>query len=415
MISTTSTLSGFSSGMGSIQERVQRSSSRTGGIRSPSASVGTTAKPAVPSDLLNMNSPLSPSPSLAAAPTLPLPEPPGSVSGSSSSMAGPTHSTPPVSSSSSSATDLSSQNPSVPRHHEPDLPIPNRSKARARSQSQEATLISSKLGDLQLSHGANTPSPKSGASSTSSRDHSSVNSVGNNNGHTSKQMSLPIHTMYVLPEPPTGQVPAQPSRQASSSHPRQKSSGSSAALRPISSSMNNVASLGGGIARKPSATNTPAITASVSKRDSVVSPRLSALISLPPGPTTAMPLPPKSALPAPPTSALPKKPVGTDKKPEARKLKAGQVNSQAGFDVIIEEEDEDEDDSNENDDDDDDGEEYESHLQFEELEAAKAATEQELDPESTATTPTTATRPEYYATKERKVVEYIFPSEAFSV
>ncbi|KAF9361066.1 hypothetical protein BGX26_006154 [Mortierella sp. AD094] len=418
MISSTSALSGFSNGTGSIQERVQRASSRASIMRSPSVAVGgLPIRPAVPSDLLNMNRPLSPTPSLAAAPTFPLPEPPGSGSSSSSSVAGSTQSTPPVSPPSSDATDLSRRHSSVPRHHEPDLPIPNRSKARVRSQSQEAALISAKLGDLQLSHGANTPSPRLSAVLTPNKDHSSVNSVGNNNNHTNKQMSLPIHTMYVLPEPPTGQVPAQPSGQVSSNlsrHLMQKPSGSSAALRPISSSMNNVASLGGGIARKPSATNTAAIAAAAaSKRDSLLSPRPSALISLPLGPTTAMPLPPKSALPAPPTSALPKKPIEMNKKPETKKIKAGQINKQAGFDIIIEEEEED--DSNENDEDDDEGEEYESRLQFEELEAAKAATEQELDPESTATTPTTATRPEYYATKERKVVEYIFPSESFSV
>jgi hypothetical protein len=53
-----------------------------------------------------------------------------------------------------------------------------------------------------------------------------------------------------------------------------------------------------------------------------------------------------------------------------------------------------------------------SQLQFEDLEAAKEDAEQGLDPESTVTTPTTATRPEYYAAKQKKIVEYIFPSES---
>ena len=131
--------------------------------------------------------------------------------------------------------------------------------------------------------------------------------------------------------------------------------------------------------------------------------RLSTLI-LPPEPKKAVPLPPKGSLPAPPTSALPKKPNGAGKP----KAKRGQGNAQTGFGAILEEEEE------EDGEDDDDGE-YVLRLQFEELEAARAAAEQGHDPDSTATTPTTATRPEYYATKESKVVEYIFPSESFAV
>ncbi|KAF9200642.1 hypothetical protein BGZ49_009125, partial [Haplosporangium sp. Z 27] len=422
MISTTSALSSPSSSTGSIQERVQRSPSRTSVMRSMAVSTGgLPLKPAAPSDLLGMNRPLSPTPSLSAAPTLPLPEPPGSNSSPSSSIIGSTYSTPPVSSLPSSPTIETLRRVStVPRHHEPDLPIPNRSKARVRSQSQEAALISAKLEELQLSQGTNSPSPKLKAAPTSSKNQSIE---GNKVNLHSRQMSLPINTMYALPEPPTGQVPPQPSAQASPSSPRpliQRSSGSSTSLRPLSSSMNNVASLGGGIARRPSTSNNTA-----SKRNSLVSPRSSTLTSLPPGPTTTMPLPPKSALPAPPTSALPKNPAESKKKSE-KKVRIAQSNTQAGFDAIIEEEedddpenDEDEDDhdhdgNDDDNDDDDEDEEYESHLQFEELEAAKEATEQELDTESTATTPTTATRPEYYATKESKVVEYIFPSESFS-
>ncbi|KAF9437357.1 hypothetical protein BGZ76_001074 [Entomortierella beljakovae] len=402
MISTSS-FSSSSFGTGSIQERVQRSSSRASVMASASSlNNGSYVKPATPSDILNINRPTSPTPSLSAAPTLPLPELP-------SSPTSPTRAVSPLSTFAPSINSVESLRriSSIPRHHEPDLPLPNRSKSRLRSQSQEAALLSTKLGGLQISQGANSPSPRLSAVLTPSKDYSLLNNTESN-----KQLSLPIHTMYALPAPPTGQVPAQPSNQVSSSSSRplmQLSTGSGAALRPISSSMNNVPSLGGGIARRPSTTNS-AITASTSKRDSYISPRLSALLPLPPGPSMTMPLPPSTSLPAPPTSALPSKPDDAPNMKEANKPKTSPTNGQTGFDVILEEE---ENDEGNNEDEED--EEAVSHLQFEELEAAKASTEQEQDPESTATTPTTATRPEYYATKESKIVEYIFPSESFAV
>ncbi|KAI7828094.1 hypothetical protein BC939DRAFT_444522 [Gamsiella multidivaricata] len=414
MISVVSTSAKSVGGTGSIQERVQRSSSRTNAMRSGLPSTGgPPLKPATATDLLGMNRPLSPTPSLASAPTLPLPEPPRT---SSPSKAGSSPRSVSSSSSSSSATqptEASRRLSSIPHHHEPDLPIPNRSKARIRSQSQEAALISAKLGDLQLSRRATTPSPRLSAVLTSSKENTSAGS-GEENGKSSskgskgssahsRQLSLPIHAMYVLPAPPIGQAPVQPPASASSSRPLlQRPSGSSSALRPISSSMNNVASLGGGIARKSSTSN----SASGSKRDSTLNTRLSALISLPPGPTTAVPLPPKASLPAPPTSALPKKPTSAN----TSNTKSGPANAQTGFGAILEEEEDDE----EDDDEDDGDEEYVSRLQFEELEAARAAAEQGLDPDSNVTTPTTAAPREYYATKESKVVEYIFPSESFT-
>ncbi|ORZ04054.1 hypothetical protein BCR41DRAFT_207039 [Lobosporangium transversale] len=316
----------------SIQGHVQRSSSRASLLRS-----GFSSRSLGSADLIGLNRPLSPTPSLSSAPTLPLPDPPGPISTS------PNKSTASVSTSSPTAVTTSSTEPfrrnsTVPRHHEPELPIPNRSKARVRAQSQEAALLAAELGNLQLSRRATSPSPRLAAISTSNRDRQSMivvgesgrsngndkgNGSGNNNvnsnnsnsqGGHSRQMSLPIHTMYALPAPPAGQAPTHPLSSTPSGSPPsssrpllQRPSGSGVALRPISSVMNNVASLGGGIARRPSTTNATA-AATASKRELALASRLSALIALPPGPTTTVPLPPKGALPAPPTTALPKKP-----------------------------------------------------------------------------------------------------------
>ncbi|KAI1302853.1 hypothetical protein EDD11_005457 [Mortierella claussenii] len=509
----------------SLQERVQRSSSRTGLVRTIMASPSSSSplstlsgKPVAPMDLMGLSRPLSPTPSLASAPTLPLPEPPraGSVSPSKSASGSASSTTAAIATATASSSahhpfsSPSSSEPlrrisSIPRHHEPELPIPNRSKARVRSQSQEAALITARLGEAPLSRRATTPSPRLGAVATTiktNKDRQSMivldsassmhgktgedgsihtaahrnqnSSSGSREQHHSRQLSLPIHTMYILPAPPTGQAPSHPlssttgsssTSSPSSRHLMQRSSGSSTALRPISSAMHNVASLGGGVARRPSATHSAATTTSAAaasvasttsttlgpspKRDSVMSTRLSALISLPPGPTTAVPLPPrKSALPAPPTSALPQKPMdandGKSKEGGKKSGKGRRTNARVGFNMILEEEEEEQDSSREEDEgdegededeeegeedeendsrvdeekvdeeDEEDEEDYVVQLQFEELEAARAATEQDQDPDSTVTTPTTVTRPEYYATKERAVVEYIFPSESFA-
>ncbi|KAF9346209.1 Pleckstrin y domain-containing A member 1 [Mortierella sp. NVP85] len=417
---------GSTGSLGSIQERT-RSPSRSSIMRS-----------ALPSD--SMNRPISPTPSLASAPTQPLPEPPrtGSTSPSKagqSSLASP------------ASIEMARRHPLVPRHHEPDLPIPNRSNARLRSQSQSqvqspgAASITAKLGGIQISRRATTSSPgpspmatliKENASTTTG-EKDTANSNGNSDplvrpslgGH--RQLSLPLHTMYVFPAPPTGLAPQKPSSAGSARPLMQRSSGSSSSLRPISSVANNVPSLGGGTARRPS---TGKITLGP-KGELISSARLSTVIVLPPGPTTAVPPTPFSALPAPPTSALPEKPVSIE-----------EASRQVKFGVILEEEeqlgdeDEDEDDDDdefadatdhdiglntvdeeahigEDEEEDEDDEEFAtSQLQFEDLEAAKEDAEQGLDPESTVTTPTTATRPEYYAAKQKKIVEYIFPSES---
>ncbi|KAF9960230.1 hypothetical protein BGZ72_007621 [Mortierella alpina] len=389
---------------GSLQERVQRSSSKTSIMRSPLVSIpGRPASKngveAVPSS----NRPLSPVPSLASAPTQPLPEPPraGSVSPNKASL-----------------TSSSTQGTVTPRHQEQGLPVPTRSKARPRSQSQEDVQLSSKLEEMHLARRAMTPSPKLEATSASALTvapsqrpsaETSSNLISDSNdasGNHQKFMSLPIQNLYTLPAPPTRQTPAQPRPL------NQRSSGSNSALRPISTVLSTVPSLGGGVARRPSASNSSKPHAP--SRDSMLSAsaRLSSLISLPPEPTTAVPPPPPGAaaphgtLPAPPTSALPMKPLDMDEAPAGGVRSVAHGGAQAGFDAILEEEDEDEDEDEEDD--------FGPSLQFEELEAAKDSTETDAEPDSVATTPTTPRRPEYYATKESQVVEYIFPSETFS-
>ncbi|KAG9323220.1 hypothetical protein KVV02_007952 [Mortierella alpina] len=395
---------------GSLQERVQRSSSKMSILRSPLAPnpCGPSSKNGGVEAASASNRPLSPVPSLAAAPTQPLPEPPrtGSISPNAASSAS------------------SAQVTVTPRHQEQGLPIPTRSTARPRSQSQEDVQLSSKLGDMHLAQKAMTPSPKLNAAPTPTPTSTSTSianltlastsrpSAETNSSLTSdssqKFMSLPIQNLYTLPAPPTRQTPAQPRPL------NQRSSGSSSALRPISTVLSTVPSLGGGIARRPSASNSS--KPHVPSRDSMLSAsaRLSSLISLPPEPTTAVPPPPPGAavphctLPAPPTAALPMKPLDVDEEDSIGGVRtAAQGSGQVGFDVILEEEEEDEDEE-------EDEEEFGPSLQFEELEAVKDSTETDAEQDSVATTPTTPRRPEYYATKESKVVEYIFPSETFS-
>ncbi|KAG0055448.1 hypothetical protein BGZ83_008590 [Gryganskiella cystojenkinii] len=385
-------LSGPRIGSGSLQERVQRSSSRAS-IMAPT--VSTTS----PSSRVLMDSrPLSPAPLTETAPKVPLPEPPRSGSNSPSRAA--------------------TIGGAVPRHHSPDLTVPVRSQARSRSQSQEAASISTQLDDLSLSRRATSVSPASPRMSALMTAHQKSNGVNNSSGATnssntgsSRQMSLPINSMYVLPAPPTHQAPTQPPvARGQGTTQRTFASGGNTPLRPLSMAVGSVPSLGGGIARRSVALSA-SISSSNSKRDSVLSPRLSsALISLPPEPTKAVPLPPTQSgdFPAPPTGALPSKPRV---KQERTTLK--------GIGAIVEEEDEE--------DEDEDDEEFESNLEFEELVAAKEADEKEQQEDDDEEEDqgegrgivgegenASGTRPEYYATKERKVVEYIFPSESLS-
>ncbi|KAG0198761.1 hypothetical protein BGX28_007821 [Mortierella sp. GBA30] len=422
--------------MGSLQERVQRNSSRTSVMRSPITTSGVAVKLGIEPSVSNR--PLSPAPSLASAPTQPLPEPPRAGSNSPSMLSSSSGSSHQASTSlSPSTTDGNRQahGATTTRHHEPDLPLPNRSKARPRSQSQEDPQLSAKLGDIQLSRRSTTPSPRLNpivsstpmststptSSLTSTSASHSTAETNNHPQHSSgsnhqKHMSLPIQNAYVLPAPPTRQTPARPLNQ--------RPSGSSSALRPISTMLSNVPSLGGGVARRSSSGTNASKGPHTPSRDSILSPseRLSSLILLPPEPTTAVPLPPPEAaaanqstssqgqggnhlhgLPAPPTSALPKKPV---EKNVVQEIKIKQV----GFDMILEEEEEEEE---EYDDEEGEGEgEFVRRLQFEELEAVKELTETDAEQDSGLNTPTTPRRPEYYATKESKVVEYIFPSES---
>ncbi|GJJ77670.1 hypothetical protein EMPS_10029 [Entomortierella parvispora] len=361
-------LSGPRVGSGSLQERVQRSSSR--------ASILTPGMSSVSRSTIPDSRPLSPVPLVEFAPKVPLPEPPRSGSNSPSKA--------------------SNGRASSPRLQSPDLIVPARSKARARSQSQEAALVSSQLDDLSISPRPAVVSPASPSSASPRlstilthqklKQGGITNNNNNNNTQSHKQMSLPINTMYVLPAPPTHQVPTEPPT-ARGPAPTQRHLGGNLSLRPLSTAMSGVPSLGGGVARRSMALSSP----SESKRDSILSPRLSTVI-LPPEPTKAVPPPPtQNGFPAPPVGALPLKP------------RVKQDQSLLGFGSIVEEEEEDEED-----------EEYESKLEFEELVAAKEAAveQQDLDQETADETP--ETRPEYYATKERVVVEYIFPSESLS-
>ncbi|KAF9924502.1 hypothetical protein FBU30_005551 [Linnemannia zychae] len=406
--------SSITTGAGSLQERVQRSSSRTNVMR-PSMPSITTGNLVLP-----LNRPLSPTPSLSSAPTLPLPQPPRSNSSSPSKEPAPSNAS--ISSQSSSTTTQSqSSEPaqrrasSVPRQQNSELTTPQRSKARGRSASHEAAVLASKLSEIQLTRKASTPSPRLSAviPHTQVSSPTSPNSgSGNESSHRHlRQMSLPLQTMYVLPDPPTREAPIHPAAGVSTNNSRphrQRSTSSNGTLRPLSLAIGQqVPSLGGGVARRSS--NASSTISGGSSKDSTAKSN---------GNSTAVRhsvqiVPLQTVLPAPPTTALPSKPNEAGGAKKAKKISAHQANisttsigsAGTGFGAIIEEEDED----------DEDGE-FRTSLPFEELEAVKRSTEQELDQDSTATTPTTSlgTRPEYYATKQRTVVDYIFPSEAFS-
>ncbi|KAG0372184.1 hypothetical protein BGX24_000589 [Mortierella sp. AD032] len=422
MISLSSNHSGVVNGTGSLQERVQRNASRTSIMR-PSMSpvaVGGQSAPKSAADWALSSRPLSPTPSLASAPTLPLPQPPRSNSSSPSKE--PTPSIASTSSQSSAATSQSHSSEqasrrisTVPRHHEPDLTIPHRSKARPRSASQEAAVLVSKLNEVQLTRKAGNPSPRLSAVLTPSQVSSPTSSPSaSESGHRHlRQMSLPLQSMYVLPDPPTREAPV---------HPTTRSAGSSGTLRPLSSVIGQqIPSLGGGVARRPSNASVP--LPGGSNRDSII--RTNSGSSGGNHRHSVQIVPLQTVLPAPPTTALPSKPNESSEGKKEKKIGAHQATSSTtstatngtGFGAIIEEEEEEEE-EDEDEDEDEDESEFGTSLPFEELEAVKQqSTEQDIDQDSTATTPTTSlgTRPEYYATKERTVVEYIFPSEAFPV
>ncbi|KAF9128484.1 hypothetical protein BGW39_005017 [Mortierella sp. 14UC] len=435
MINLSSNHSGIAAGTGSLQERVQRSSSRTGIMRPSmsSAVVGVQPLPKSTADWTQSNRPLSPTPSLATAPTLPLPQPPRSNSSSPNR-----ESTPSTASTSSPSSVATSQShtleqasrrlSTVPRHHEPDLTIPHRSKARTRSGSQEAAVLVSKLNEVHLTHKAATPSPRLSAVITQGQVSSPTSPhSGSESGHRHlRQMSLPLQSMYVLPDPPTREAPAQPTAQTSSTPSRplkQRTAGSSGTLRPLSSVIGQqIPSLGGGVARRPS--NASPTIPGGSNHDSII--RTNSGSSGGSHRHSVQIVPLQAVLPAPPTTALPSKPNEPSEGKKEKKTSVHQATASTisttttgtSFGAILEEEEEEEEDDDEDDDDDEeDGSEFGTSLPFEELEAVKESTEQDLDQDSTATTPTTSlgTRPEYYATKERTVVEYIFPSEAFPV
>ncbi|KAG0314590.1 hypothetical protein BGZ97_009139 [Linnemannia gamsii] len=304
------------------------------------------------------------------------------------------------------------------------------------SASQEAAVLVSKLNEVHLARKASTPSPRlSAVISPSQISSPSSPGSGSESGHRHlRQMSLPLQSMYVLPDPPTREAPAHPTSNTSNSPSRplkQRSSGSSNSLRPLSSAAGQqIPLLGGGVARRSS--NASSTLSGGSNRDSMVRIAGGSSSSSNSGHHqhyrhSVQIVPLQTVLPAPPTTALPSKPnepsEGSGSKSEKRISSAHQASASSastatagtGFGAILEEEEEEE--EEEDDEDDEDESEFGTSLPFEELEAVKQSTEQDLDQDSTATTPTTSlgVRPEYYATKERTVVEYIFPSEAFPV
>jgi len=109
-------------------------------------------------------------------------------------------------------------------------------------------------------------------------------------------------------------------------------------------------------------------------------------------------------LPAPPTKAPPKKPNGV--------IFDIQGTNKKGFEIIVEEEEDEEEEEEEDEDD----------VEFTplDIEGLSIGAGEQQDTETATSNATnmasssSMTRPKYYATKERKVVEYIFPSETFS-
>ncbi|KAG0253688.1 hypothetical protein DFQ27_007272, partial [Actinomortierella ambigua] len=194
--------------------------------------------------------PMSPIPSLAEAPTQPLPEPPRDQQQQYVTISR----TPSLSSEQNPAR----RNSAIPRHHQPDMILPPRSRVQSRSPSMERPTPSSATAivttvvsqeEVQparrarsppprlsavLMEGASLPRPKDSTLSTCSSTSTSSTSSGSsnsNNGHNiagsqepaaammmsptspkaraSRQMfSLPIRTLQNLPAPPLGQPPS---------------------------------------------------------------------------------------------------------------------------------------------------------------------------------------------------------------
>ncbi|KAF9433335.1 Pleckstrin y domain-containing A member 2 [Entomortierella beljakovae] len=230
---------------GSLQERSYRSPSR-------------------PSIITISSRPTSPSPSILSPPLSPLPESPRSES--------PSHGLKQLSSGGSSH-----RIQIVPRHHDPDQFLKNRSfKPHSRTKSQEYS-VDSRLLDNLLSGRTNTPSPCPSDPSPDNENDTLTIQLEPLSTASSSRANSPI-----------------PSR-TTSVFLHHKHSVSNSSLRSVgsTSSTGSSASFGGAVSRKP-------LT-----RDPTLSVRLSNLAPLPAGSTINVPLPPQMALPPIPVSDTP--------------------------------------------------------------------------------------------------------------
>ncbi|KAG9326063.1 hypothetical protein KVV02_000774 [Mortierella alpina] len=271
--------------------------------------------------------PLSPTASLSAAPTSPLPEPP-------SGPAGAPYHTLKHSFSNGSSHRISI----VPRHHDPDLLIPLRSssKPRSRTKSQDGTL-SSMVPDVHATPRTSTPSPRLSATISYSEATGSETGQGfivtpplSPLGPSAlpegmlKRLPLDSQGRLVLPAPPTGQQPEPPvsaspsvasvatmlnssprtsSRSSSTHRNMHRHTPSTSSICSVSSTASSIASyaasaangsmFGGGVVRKHS------------NRDAALAVRLSTLAPIPPGAAASVPLPPQTALPPIPIATPP--------------------------------------------------------------------------------------------------------------
>ncbi|KAF9954896.1 Pleckstrin y domain-containing A member 2 [Mortierella alpina] len=263
--------------------------------------------------------PLSPTPSLSAAPTSPLPEPPSGQAGA------PNH-TLKHSFSNGSSHRISI----VPRHHDPDLFIPLRSssKSRSRTTSQDGTPVSM-VGGSHATPRSSTPSPRLSATISYSEATGSETGQGfivtpplSPLGPSAlpegmlKRLPLDSQGRLVLPAPPTGQQPEPPISASTSvasvatmlnSSPRTSNRASSTHRNmhrhtPSTSSVCSVSSTTSSIASyATSAANAPVVGGGVvrkhSNRDAALAARLSTLAPIPLGAAASVPLPPQTALP----------------------------------------------------------------------------------------------------------------------
>ncbi|KAF9570665.1 hypothetical protein EC968_001497 [Mortierella alpina] len=271
--------------------------------------------------------PLSPTASLSAAPTSPLPEPP------SGSVGTPNH-TLKHSFSNGSSHRISI----VPRHHDPDLYIPLRSssKPRSRTKSQDGSLVSV-VGDAHAAPTSSTPSPRLSATISYSEATGSETGQGfivtpplSPLGPSAlpegmlKRLPLDSQGRLVLPAPPTGQQPEPPvstspsvasvatmlnssprnsSRSSSTHRNMHRHTPSTSSICSVSSTTSSIASYVAGTASGPAFGG--GVVRKHSNRDAALAARLSTLAPIPLGAAASVPLPPKMALPPIPMATPP--------------------------------------------------------------------------------------------------------------